>query len=489
MAKKPTELATRPTVLAAREAADKLERILGGFRGELTVADASAKAGLALRDAETGLHELVSRYHGHLGATEKGELVFRFPAGLVDPDRGAPSWLRKVGQALAGVGRFMVRAWVSVVVVGYALVFGAIMIALATRSDSDDDGVGDTIGIVLRVMFEALYWTFHPFSPFYHHDSFGWGGGGRGKRQKKAPFYERVNRFVFGPAAKPERPYEEIQGELASEIRRLKGRIGVADVMRITGLGRGDADAVLSRLMLNLDGDVSVTDDGAIVYAFKELRQTASSREQAAVPQPFWLHKLVASPITGNTIDSNLLIGALNGFNVAASGYALASDLTIDRLTWLLSNVGSRSRGIDVVDAPPSDGVPLVLGLVPFVFSSALFVLPIVRAFRHPSVRRKIQAENGRRAVAARVMQAGLEVFPEGEIKGLFAQGAGRAGTDAEVLAAARSLGGDFDLHEDKPVYRFAELARERRALALERASARDEEQSAGQVVFSSDKS
>ena len=107
MAPPSKDLALRPTLLRAQEAADALERALQGFSGDLTIADAAAKGGLALRDAETGLHELVARYRGHLGATTKGELIFRFPDGLVEQDSGAPKRLRKVGQAAAGVGRFV----------------------------------------------------------------------------------------------------------------------------------------------------------------------------------------------------------------------------------------------------------------------------------------------------------------------------------------------------------------------------------------------
>lgn len=477
---KPTALATRPAL--AQEAAEKLERALRGFQGELTIADASEKSGLALQDAASGLHELVARYNGHLGATEKGELVFRFPAGLTRPNAGPPRWLKKVGRALAGIGRFVVRAWVSVVVVIYALAFGAILIALALKNDRDDDGVGDTVAVVLRVVFEALYWTFHPFSPF----SYPYGFRDRGvRREKKPPFYERVNRFVFGPPPKPEPTFEEKQAQLAAEIRRLQGRIGVSDVMRVTGLGRGEADALLSRLMLDFDGDVQVTDDGAIVYVFKQLRQTALTHEPAPA-RPFWLERLVTSPITGNPIESNMLIAGLNGFNLLASGYMLSNGYTLERLIWVLSQAGRDAPGYSF-DTPPPDGTPLVLGLVPFVFSSALFALPVVRAFRHRSQKRKVQAENGRRALAAHAMKANAEVLAEADVVATFEQGAGRPGTPQEILAAVRSLGGDFDLEQDLPVYRFAELAREQRALVAERARAQNDERNAGRIIFSSD--
>ena len=48
-------------------------------RTPLTVADASAKTGLALRDAESGLTWLSSEYRGQLRVTSEGDLVHVFP--------------------------------------------------------------------------------------------------------------------------------------------------------------------------------------------------------------------------------------------------------------------------------------------------------------------------------------------------------------------------------------------------------------------------
>ncbi len=486
MATSSTSLAPRPTLLRAQEAAKTLEKALRGFRGDLTVADAAEKGGLALRDAETGLHELVSRYQGHLGATSKGELLFRFPRGLVKPNSGTPRWLKKVGRAAAGVGRFVVRAWVSVVVVGYALVFGALLIAMALKDDRDGDGVGTAVAVVFRVIAEALFWTFHPFSPFYRHSEPNWLAGGRRRKQPKIPFYERVNKFVFGPPPTPEPTAQERQSQLAAEIRQQNGRVGVADVMRVTGLSRDEADAVLSRLLLDFDGEIEVTEDGALVYVFKQLRQTALERSETAAPAPFWRTKATASPVTGNPAGSNLLIGGLNAFNILGSGYALANGLTIERLIWQLQTAAEEARGIYPIDPPP-EGVPLVLGLIPFVFSSALFILPALRSFRARSARRRAEAENGRRAVAAHVLEAGELTYPEAELLATWKRGAGRDPASRELLQAVQSLGGDFDLEGDASVFRFSELAREREALVRARRQALGEERSAGQLVFSSD--
>jgi hypothetical protein len=156
--------------------AKTLEKVLRTDRGgDLTVADAAAKAGLPLRDAEEGLRWLAAEFGGHLAATEKGEILYSFPNGLerAPETRLLPRIGRTITRAVLGVGRFIVRAWVSVVLVGYALAFLVLLIALSVRSDRDE-GPGEAIGLVFRIIAEALFWTFHPFSPVYLRHEPGW---------------------------------------------------------------------------------------------------------------------------------------------------------------------------------------------------------------------------------------------------------------------------------------------------------------------------
>src|SRR5580698_10223068 len=54
-------------------------------RAPLTVADAAARSGLALRDAEAGLTWLSSEYRGQLRVTADGDLVHLFPSGFTKP--------------------------------------------------------------------------------------------------------------------------------------------------------------------------------------------------------------------------------------------------------------------------------------------------------------------------------------------------------------------------------------------------------------------
>jgi hypothetical protein len=477
-----------------RESAAKiLEKALGRGRCELTVADAATRSGLPMREAADGLSLLAAQYTGHVAATAKGELIYQFPRGLVRSAVGGR--LRQLGRATArlalGVGRFVVRAWVSVLLVGYALVFAGVLIALAARSD--DDGPGEALGVLLRVLGETLFWTFHPFSPVAIGREPGWIRlGGRRRRTATVPFYERVNRFVFGIPAPPPDP-READRKILVEIRRQKGRIVPADLMRITGATRDESERRLLQLVADQDGDIGVSDEGALIYRFPELRTTtAGALDSRGGPPPVWSERKSVPPLTGNGAGFNVLFTAVNGFNLIASGVALHAGLTLDRIGELLSRVGNP----EALPLSPPDGVPLVLGAIPFVFSLTLFALPAIRALRRPSLARRVAGENGRRGLlrlllreeAPATARASLdEKHPVPALASAWAASAGRAPGERELDEAVRALGGSVELDQNGAlVYDFELLARERAAVAAERSRASIEEASPGRVVFSS---
>jgi hypothetical protein len=468
----------------AAQFASVLEPRLRSFRGDLTVADAAARGGLALRSAEEALYYLASEYRGHLKATSEGEVVFSFPGGLTPPaGQGALARVGRVAlRVVRGIGRFVVRAWVTVVVVGYALVLLGVLLALALKDDGGD-GVGEALAVVFRAVAEALFWTFHPLSPVVWQREPRWTRMPSRKRQPKVPFYERVNRFVFGP---PRAPVDEHAQEraLVAEIRRLEGRIAPGDVMRVTGGTREDAEAALCRLMIDHEGDVQVSDEGAVLYQFPALRRTADpTQEHASPPAPIWERRDQPPALTGNSAGTNVFLGLINGFNLAASGMVLASGLTLDRIAQLVTQ-----RLEDAPLPPAAGGVPLVLGAIPFAFSMVVFALPAARAVMKGARAKRAAIENGRRALLRAVLAAGVgEVVPSVPLHRAWVAAGAPALAEPQMTAEVRRLGGEPDVDEGgQVVYRFPDLARETRALTAARRAAPARERSPGEVIFSS---
>jgi hypothetical protein len=512
----------------AADAAAVLEKTLSGLKrqAQLTIADAAAKGGLSLRDAERGLHFLSAKYRGTLSATDQGELLFRFPHGFSLPLAQKP-WFRRIvdssWSALKAGARFVVRAWLTVALLGYALVFLAIALALAF-SGRDDDGPGfDLAWVAVRVVSEALWWTFHPFSPLASrnvYDGSWWDGGastsstaprGVGPRTVKktvrrfgrdvvieetlpdenVPFYEKVNRFVFGPQEQKPDP-RVVERKLIAAIRFHKGRIGLLDVLRVTGLSRDDADPLMARLLLDYDGEVDVSDDGAITYRFEHLRKTAGD-VGVVQPPPAWSERVQVPAVTGNAASTNLLIGALNAFNLLMAWVAMSLNLSLDRLSWLLT------AGSPMPEAPPPPSTALALGVVPFVFSLVLFALPVGRALWQGKRKRAADEENARRAVLKTILEeterqatatATATGVYDAALKRAWQQETGSAPDDATLARAVAALGGDVDvdaLATGRGLYRFRDLEAEVLELQKQRAAAKAEEESVGAVVFRAD--
>jgi len=463
---------------------------------QLTIADASAKSGLALRDAEQGLHQLVSEYRGHLRVTEEGELVFRFPHGFTKPwetRTKIQAFLERSGRALVGIGRFVVRAWISIVLIAYALIFLAMLIGLVffragndSRDQRSDIGFGAGY-VIFRLVSEALFWTFHPFSPFAIAYEPAWDDRYRTRQSRRAkkdetPFYERVNRFFFGVDEPPPEP-GEMERRVLAEIRAQKGRVRLGDVMRVTGLPREEADPLMARLMLDYEGTVEVSDEGGIFYRFEALRKTADTRAAPRQPEPIWARMKRLTPLTGNSFGTNFLIVALNGFNLLMSLYAMDLGLTFERLRLL-------AYGVPWNKLPAADGTPIALGLVPLVFSIALFALPLGRALYRPLKQRRVARENARRAMLREILGSASQGGVSDEaLAEAYRGAAGHDPSAEEISREVASYGGDAEISDEGKVrYRFPDLEAEAAALEAERAAASEEEARLGRVIFTSER-
>jgi hypothetical protein len=471
-------------------AADVLRRTLTDPKRPVTVADASVASGLAIRDAEAGLAWLTSEYRGHLRVTEDGDLVHLFPHGFTKPwetPEAISRVLSGVGRALVGTGRFIVRAWLLLVMTSYALLFAALIVGatLARQGSSDRDdspGVG-ILGGLFRMLAEAFFWTFHPFSPLYIEP--GWSARARTRRrepEEKVAFYEKVNRFVFGPQAPKEDPHVA-RSRVLQEIRARRGRIGLADVMRVTGLPRDQADPLMARLMLDHDGTVDVSEGGGIVYTFEALRRSASN-EPVQRPRAAWERLPQLPPLTGNTAGANVLIALLNGFNLLASFWAIDNHLTLSNLALLFDRHRPPVYGL------PDDGLPIVLGAIPFVFSLVLFALPVLRALYRTRQQKRIDQEHARLAVLREIVTRSSKKEPIADetLRAAVRVATGEEPSSKDITKRVVELGGDVDVGPQGEVrYRFAELEAEAEAVEEERARASEREARLGKIVFASD--
>ncbi len=481
-----------PVSMEAEQAGRALEAALTDPRKPMTAADAAAKSGLALRDAAKGLHWLTERYRGHLRVTGDGELIFLFPNGFTRPwivkDRVTMA-LERVAHTLGGFARFVIRAWLLIVMVAYVVAFVAILIGLMfARADNGgrrSEGGGTVLLMLLRSLSDALFWTFHPWSPIALRAPLTLARDEDYDEPREArdetPFYEKVNRFVFGPTEPPSDP-RELERRIVAQIRAGRGRIGLADVMRVTGLPREDSDMLMARLMVDYEGDVEVSEEGGISYRFEALRKSATGGVTRA-PRAAWDTPVVAAPLTGNTGGANFLIAAINGFNALMSLVALGLGLTVSNALALISGVALAKL--------PADGTAIALGVVPLVFSLAILLMPLGRALLRPMREARAAKERARLSVVRVVVNNAKDAgsVSDRALTTAWKSAAGREPAPEELRRVVLDLGGEVEDREDGELrYRFADLTTEARAVAKARAEASDDEVRAGPVVFTSER-
>lgn len=438
-------------LLDADAAAATLRGVLGGQVTDLTIADAAARSGLSLRDAEVGMHRLLQQHRGHLSVTDRGELLFRFPDGVALTSRSELRALaRMLGGAALAAARWLARLGLSIFLLGYCffftLVIGVTLLVIAAIAGGDVD-LGDGVGGFFGGLFDSLFWCFHPI----------WDPDEESGRRPH-PFYARVNGFFFGPPRPRDDQRAPIRA-LVAEIRQKRGRIALGDVVRVTGAAPERAGALVSRLLVDYEGHIDVTDDGVILYRFPQLRPSAATTPDPAAPPAVWKQALEVPAFTGNSLGENLWIVGLLGF-VGLLSYA---SMSLGLWIWIAD--------------------------VPFYASVCFAALVPLRLPWYLRRRRAAIAERGRRSLLQLAHESACERrgIEEADAAATWrASGGPRLSTRA-LQRILIELGGEVEITEaGRCLWRFPTLEREIAALAVARAQARDDERDVGAVEFSS---
>ena len=290
------------------------------------------------------------------------------------------------------VGRFVVRAWVSVVLVGYAVAFTGAAQRSSRRATTTDRA--RRWASCCGSSPEAVFWTFHAFSPVFIDRQPRWMH--TTSRQRSAlPFYERVNRFVFGPRP-PEPDRACATGRSSPQIRRLEGRVVPGDLMRVhrrfAAGGRAPAAPPGRRSGRRHPGERDRRHPLRVSRAAHHRggarrpgRRFAAGLERARAPAPADRQRRGLQPaVLGHQrLQSPGEQPRSRGRSHARAGLGLVA----------------RHGVVDAPPLPPPDGIPLAVGLVPFAFSVALFALPLWRTLRRSSAASRVASENGRRGL------------------------------------------------------------------------------------------
>lgn len=390
------------------------ERILQALRRlnlTATVGELVTLTGLGREQIQRVLPRIVSERRGHYQVTESGEIVFTFPRGLTNVARGfrARLW-RAFRGALDLLRRILVilfKVWIMVMLVGYFLLFVTIVVlftllfvtaTLGSRSKRRNDGsdLGHLVFALITNVIDTVV-RFWLYSRLFDATDPRERGGRRGA--PKTPFHEAVFRFEFGTEDVVPPWEEEARRQLVYFIRRNKGVLTLEEIQLFLGVSREEADRIFSRLLLDYEGDVRVTDAGAIYGWFPRILEAIredelGKRETSALPPP-----IPRQPFSGNpkgitrwiVVFSvvNLVFGSLFCLTAFPHQHVPPELLILPAMVYslLLHAIGDPVARIIT-------GVGL--GLVPLVFSLLFLTIPLVRWMVLKRRNQRIEARNAR---------------------------------------------------------------------------------------------
>ena len=471
-------------IAAAEHQADILAS-LRKLKGRATVGDVTSDLGLAAAEVRAGLKALLGTHHGHLAVTDSGELIYTFDRGFIA--RGSEPLLARAKQAITGFLKSAFKVAIVVVLVGYFLLFVALVIAalLARRDDSGFGkrrGGGGGFGLG---DFALWYWI--------------WGSGwGRGRpyygaawerslpRSVKVPFYKKVFAFVFGPDL-PNPSQRRRDREALQLIRARGGVVSAAEFVEHSGLELEKAEDELAHLLGAFDGEPTVSPEGEVIYVFPELMASAG-RSRTRAPDPAWLKLEKKRPLTGNTGAANAIVVGMNAFILVAAASAQS---------FIFPALGIVNPELGIVTPPLAAMIGLVW--VPVGFSALFFAVPALRMLGVVRENRKRRERNVRRVLlgliysetlarGAPISTADAGRYVTRRLGSRAAEGTGSS--EREAARALRSLAREFDANvvvdeSGDEHFDFSAITRQYAAGELVRSNTRLGE--IGKVVFATD--
>lgn len=391
-------LETSEGALATLEQTRNVRTALRRLDGRATVGDIATETGLSQPDAEASLRRLLEQHQGHLAVGEKGDLLYQFDPKFLDRDH-APAWVR-AREIAYDVFKAVYKVSVAVVLVVYFVLFIALAIAAILAANKDGDG-GDLFeggggrgGRGGGLPFGDLlfwYWIWNPnwgWGRPYYGDRYGLPRDRKDRKMKaqRPPFYKKVFAFVFGPD-RPENTPERRDRKLLRLARSRGGVLTGTDVVQATGMRLDEAEEELGRLMAAHDGEAEPTAAG-VVHTFPQLMVSADAERSERRPPPAWRRLEPDLPLTGNTLGSNVLISAINGFNLVAAASAPWTLMPALGLQGLLPIIG--------------------LSVFPALFSASFFGIPLLRRFSVVRENRRRRERNVRRVLLSLITRETL---------------------------------------------------------------------------------
>ncbi len=451
---------------ADRKVVAELERIVKKSRGKFSPEDAIAETGYSLEQVNDGLSRLIELYESRVTMDrESGKLQFIFKYPLFK--RGSKTAKEIILSALDVIWKgftYVYKASVGIVLILYTVIFVLLLLAimLAGRGDSSRDSkfdFGDIIGGVFRGIFDVFYIMMWTRTLSYHTDQSGYRYRAyEPEKNKGKNFIFSVFNFVFGPEHPKYDPLDDAK-EIAAFIRKNNGKITAGHIVALTGIDYEKAESRLAEYASKFNGDLYIDTDGTIVGDFSRLMNKVSKELEGG--KIIFYENEVEAPyeLTGNTKGRNVVIAAMNSFNLLMSLFVISIFSSGQDIQFAYEE---QMYSLGTLDE--YSWVAWFLGYFPLVISALFFVIPIFRSF-------DVKAKNKKRE---------YNILRK-KLIGAFVRNRGREAKLSDILRTASindeksiekakrvlerliiELKGELNFSsEGEPVYSFPRLARE----------------------------
>lgn len=377
-----------------------------------TVADLLSETALPAFQVNETIREIVDEYGGHMKVTASGEVLYYFPQGLRSRYRGPGIAMKRFFQKFLSLSirvlTFLFKVWIMVMLVGYFILFIALLvfafvasIAVSTASRGEGGG-GRGRG---RGGFGSFYLTTMVFDLFIRLIFYSSLSKAHKKRGKKRPLHISVFAYVFG-SPNPNANWEEREAqEVIAYIQSHKGTITNTELQTLTGLDSESTQLFMNHLCLKFEGEPKVSENGSLFFQFPSLMMTTDRPRR---PESIRGMDKKIIPFSNNKSSTNKWITFFNAVNLIFGTYFFSYSYLVDQIQatdgFALLYIYTGRLLLNITQNP----VPVLgigLGVVPLLFAFFFYLTPLLRRMKDRRENQRVQERNFRRKIYRKVLE------------------------------------------------------------------------------------
>ena len=476
------------------KAYNKIIKAFKSKKNAATIADIAASSALPLSTVKNLVPKAADEYSARLEVTESGEILYSFPLGFTSRYRGLLPFIKRVTEKFIYISLktsiVLFKFWIMIMLMGYFLLFmiialASIFLSMAASSGKNNSRRGSSGNMAFSMSFFNMImrlWFYSELTKSHTH-----------RRHiytepsiPKKPLHKAIFSFVFGDGDPNVGWEEENKKILLKYLKENRGVISLPEFMIISGLDPQEAERAITAFCVEFNGSPEATEDGTVVYCFDDIllsSEYTNKKPQGLNKATLLIYK-TKEDFSSNPEKMNFWFNVINAFNLVFGMYFLYSAASIGNIITEQSSYIYSLVYVFLlmfVNINPLPLIPIVLGIIPLLFSVLFWLIPILRKQYLHKKNKISNFENSRKLIFFKIWDTPISV----KKKNL---GEANDNTKDKVI---KEMGyyciPEITLDENNnEVYDFIELEREKHVLEKFRLSVDPDKFSIGTTVFDS---